>query len=132
MLAFVMAAGSLLAGVHQRVAMDTLGRVFMTGGAVPPFAVGGKRFGESVSGGSPNPSLQPLAVALLDARIEGGSVLTFEWPGVGAARAECAGRPSLAPGDLSAMSDHGYRLRAESFLELHARWGPHSIDRCDC
>ena len=59
--------------------MDNLGCVFITGGLVPPFAVGGKRFGEFVSGGSPNPSLQALAVALLDAQIDGGFLLTFEW-----------------------------------------------------
>ena len=51
---------------------------FITGSVVPPFAVGGKRFGELVSGGSPNPSLQALAVALLDAQIEGGFLLKFE------------------------------------------------------
>ena len=45
---------------------------------MPPFAVGGKRFGEFVSGGSPNPSLQALAVALLDTQIEGGFLLKFE------------------------------------------------------
>ena len=53
-LAFVTAASSLLAGGHHRVVMDNLGCVFITGGLVPPFAVGGKRFGEFVSGGLPN------------------------------------------------------------------------------
>ena len=60
-LAFVMAASSLLVGGHHRVVMDNLGCVFITGGLVPPFAVGGKRFGEFVSGGSPNPSLAVAA-----------------------------------------------------------------------
>ena len=52
--------------------MDNSSCVFITGGLVPPFkfAAGGKRFGEFVSGGSPNPSLQALAVTLLDAQIE--------------------------------------------------------------
>ena len=95
-LAFVMAAGSLLAGYT----MVTLGRVFMTGGAVPPFAVGGKRFGEFVSGGSPNPSPQALAVALLDAQIEGGFLLTFEW-----VPRELNVRPSAGRLPLARVSD---------------------------
>ena len=58
-LAFAMAGSSLLAGGHRRVVMDNLGRVFITGGLVPPFAVGGKRLSELVSGGSPNPRCRP-------------------------------------------------------------------------
>ena len=55
--------------------------VFITGCVVPPFAVGTvgcKLFGVFVSGGPPKLSLQTLAVALLDAQIEGGFLLTFE------------------------------------------------------
>ena len=122
-LAFVTAASSLLAGGHHRVVMDNLGCVFITGGLVPPFAVGGKRFGEFVSGGSPNPSLQALAVALLDAQIDGGFLLTFEWvPREQNVRADYLSH-------VSAMRHHGYRLRVELFRALDERWGPHSIDR---
>ena len=51
--------------------MGNLGCVFITGGVVPPFAV--DRIGGFVLGASPNPSLQALAVALLDAQMEGGN-----------------------------------------------------------
>ena len=118
-----MAASSLLARGHQRVVMDNLWRVFITGGIVPPFAAGGKRFDEFVSGGSPNPSLQALAVALLDAQIDGGFLLTFEWmPRKQNVRADYLSH-------VSAMRHHGYCLRAELFHALDERWGPHSIDR---
>ena len=53
--------------------------MFISAGVIPPFAVGCKRLGEFVSGGSANPSLQALAVALRDAHIEGGFLLTFWW-----------------------------------------------------
>ena len=59
--------------------MDNLGCVFITGGVAPPFAVGGKRFDKFVSGGSPNPSLQALAVAFLDTQIGAGFLLTSDW-----------------------------------------------------
>ena len=91
--AFVVAAGSLLAGGHHRVVMDNLGSVFITGGAVPPFAVGGKRLGEFVSGRSPNPSPQALIV---DAQIGGGVHLTLERVPREVNQRACAGRLPLA------------------------------------
>ena len=122
-LAFAMAGSSLLAGGHRRVVMDNLGRVFITGGLVPPFAVGGKRLSELVSGGSPNPSLQALAVALLDAQIDGGFLLAFEWvPREQNVRADYLSH-------VSAMRHPGYRLRTELFHALDERRGPDSIDR---
>ena len=59
----------LPAGADQRVMMDNLGRVFITGSLVLPSAAGFrcKRFGEFISSESPNLSLQALTVALLDA-----------------------------------------------------------------
>ena len=123
MLAFVMAAVALLAGGHHQVVMDNLGCVFITGGVVPPFPVGGKLFGVFVTGGSPNPSLQALPVALIDAQTEGGFLLTFEW-----VLRELNVRADYLS-HVSAIRHHGYRLRAELFHALDTRWDPHSIDR---
>ena len=50
----------------------------LRGAPVRRGTVGGKRFGAFVSGGPPKRSLQTLAVALLDAQIKGGFLLTFE------------------------------------------------------
>jgi hypothetical protein len=58
-----------------------LGRrtTFILGGVVPAFAVGGKRWGELVSGGSAVPALQRLAVAELhDLQLTGNRPLFSE------------------------------------------------------
>ena len=120
---FVTAAAHLLVGGRHRVLMDNLGCVFIMGGVVPPFAVGGKQWGEYVSGGSPNAELQRLAVQLLDLQFARGFSLVFEW----------------VPRDLNVRADflshasemrhHSYSLRAEWFAYLDGLWGPHSVDR---
>ena len=46
---FITAVLPLLRGGRFRVFMDNLGRVFILGGVAPPFAVGGKQWGEYVS-----------------------------------------------------------------------------------
>ena len=103
--------------------MDNLRCVFIMGGVVPEFATGGRAWGEFVSGGSPNPELQRLALHLLDLQIEHGFTLTFVW----------------VPRDLNVRADylshaselqhHGYRLLEEWFAYLDGLWGPHTIDR---
>ena len=75
----VSAMAHLLRGERHKVAMDNLGRVFILGGGVPSFATGGRECGELVSGGSPNPDLQRLALHLLDLHVEFDSPLTFVW-----------------------------------------------------
>ena len=55
--AVIEAVVHLLSGGRHRVIMDNLGADFINCGVVPSFAVGGKAWGEFVSGGSPNPAL---------------------------------------------------------------------------
>ena len=120
---FVAAVAHLLRGGRHRVLMDNLGCVFIMGGVVPPFAVGGKQWGEYVSGGSPNAALQQQAVQLLDLQQAHDFTLVFEW----------------VPRDLNVRADylshasemrhHSYRLREEWFAYLDGLWGPHSVDR---
>ena len=120
---FVTAVAHLLRGGRHRVLMDNLGCVFIMGGVVPPFAVGGKTWGEYVSGGSPNAALQQLAVQLLDLQHAQGFSLVFEW----------------VPRDLNVRADylshasemrhHSYSLRPEWFAYLEGLWGPHTVDR---
>jgi hypothetical protein len=79
--------------------------------------------GEFVSGGSPNPYLQGLAVLILDLQYTHWFLLTFEW----------------VPRDLNVCADflshaleffqHSYRLCEECFAYLDWLRGPHSIDR---
>ena len=85
--------------------------------------MGGKAWGEFVSGGSTNPDLQHFALHLLDLQVEHGFSLTFVW----------------IPRDLnvradyllhvSAMLHHHNRLREEWFAYLDGLWGPHTVDR---
>ncbi len=49
--------------------------MFIQGGVVPDFAIGGKQWGEFVTGGSPNPDLQSLALRLFQAQLDGVFVL---------------------------------------------------------
>ena len=76
---FIAAVWPLLGKGRFRVVMDNLGCVFILGGVVPPFAVGGKAWGEFVSGGSPNPDLQRLALRIHDSQLEHGYELVAEW-----------------------------------------------------
>ena len=50
---------------HHQVVMDRPGCLFITGGVLPPFAVEGNRFGELVSCGSLDLSLQALDTSSL-------------------------------------------------------------------
>ena len=76
---FILLIRNLLRGGAHRVVLDNLGCVFILGGVVPPFAVGGKVWGEYVSGGSPNPDLQHLALQAFDAQLACGFSLQAVW-----------------------------------------------------
>lgn len=120
---FVFLACLLLAGGRHRLVMDNLGCVLILGGFVPPFAVGGKSWGEYVSGGSPKPALQALALRIFDAQDEHGFTLVPEWrPREQNVRADYLSH-------VSAMRHHDYRVRTRCFAVLDRMWGPHSIDR---
>jgi hypothetical protein len=71
------AIAPLLSGGRHKVVMDNLGCVFIMGRVVPPFATGARQWGKFVSGGSPNPYLQRLAVLILDLQYTHGFRLTF-------------------------------------------------------
>ena len=120
---FLLAFAAYLARGRHRVIMDNLGCVFIMGGIVPPFAVGGKQWGEFVTGGSPNPTLQLYATRIFDLGIRYGFELVFEW------------RPreqNILADYLShvvEMFHHHYGLKRHLFRTLDDRWGPHSIDR---
>ena len=113
----------LLSGGRHKVVMDNLGCVFIMGGVVPPFATGARQLGEFVSGGSPNPDLQRLAVFILDLQYTHWFRLTSEW----------------VPRDLNVRADflshtleysqHSYQLCEKCFAYLDGLWGPHWIDR---
>jgi hypothetical protein len=57
----------------------SLGCVFIMGGVVPPFATGARQWGKFVSGGSPNPDLQRLAVFILALQYTHWFRLTSKW-----------------------------------------------------
>ena len=117
------ALAPLLRGGRHKVVMDNLGCVFIMGGVVPPFAAGGKQWGEFVSGGSPHPELQRLALHLLDLQVEHGFSLTFVWvPRDLNVRADYLSH-------VSEMRHHHYSLLEECFAYLDGLWGPHTIDR---
>ncbi len=52
--------------------LDNLVCVFILGGVVPNFATGNKRWGEFVTGGSPNPALQSMACELFQLQLDNG------------------------------------------------------------
>jgi len=123
---FVLAVAPLLRGGRFRLFLDNLGCVFILGGIVPPFAVGGKQVGEFVSGGSPNSALQDLALRLFQAQLDGGFELQAVW---------IPRELNLRADYLSHVADmrhHDYRLRPELFRRLDAEWGPHTVDRFAC
>jgi hypothetical protein len=119
----ITAVAHLLRGGRHRVVMDNLGCVFIMGGVVPSFAVGGKTWGEFVSGGSPCPALQRLAVQLLDTQLAHQFTLVFQW----VPRDQNVRSDFLS--HASEMRQHAYRLRHDWFAYLDGLWGPHSIDR---
>jgi hypothetical protein len=121
--AFIAAVGPLLAGGRFRVFLDNLGCVLILGGVVPSFAVGGKVWGEFVSGGSPDPALQRLAVEIFDAQLRHWFTLQAVWrPRELNVRADYLSR-------VSAMLQHDYCLLPSLFRWLDERWGPYTIDR---
>ena len=123
---FIIAVAPLLRGGRFRVFMDNLGCVFILGGVVPPFAVGGKQWGEYVSGGSPDRALQRLALRLFEAQVQGGFTLQAVWvPRLENVRADFLSHASEA-------RQHDYCLLPALFRWLDERWGPHTIDRFAC
>ena len=120
---FIAAVWPLLGKGRFRVVMDNLGCVFILGGVVPPFAVGGKAWGEFVSGGSPNPDLQRLALRIHDSQLEHGYELVAEWrPRDENVRADFLSH-------VAEMRHHDYRLIPRFFRMLDMLWGPHTVDR---
>lgn len=120
---FLHAVRRLLRGGRHLLVMDNLGCVFILGGAVPAFARGGRPWGEFLSGGSPNPELQRLAIAIADLQDEGDFSLVPVWrPREENVRADFLSR-------VSQLQLHDYRLRPGVFAALDALWGPHTIDR---
>lgn len=120
---FILAIAPLLRGGRFRVFLDNLGCVFILGGIVPAFATGGRQWGDYVSGGSPNPALQALALKLFQSQLDGGFSLQAVWlPRELNTRADYLSR-------VSEMRHHDYRLRPQIFRLLDEAWGPHSIDR---
>jgi hypothetical protein len=123
---FIFGVAQLLRGGRFRLFLDNLGCVFILGGVVPEFAVGGKQWGEFVTGGSPNPDLQSLALRLFQAQLDGDFVLQAVWlPRALNVRADYLSR-------VSEMRHHDYQLLPELFRSLDADWGPHSVDRFAC
>jgi hypothetical protein len=120
---FVEAVRALLQGGRHLLVLDNLGCVFILGGTVPAFARGGRREGEFLSGGSPQPELQRLAISIADMQDEHRFSLVPIWrPREENVRADFLSRVSL-------LQLHDYRLRAGAFRWLDSLWGPHTIDR---
>jgi hypothetical protein len=89
----------------------------------PGVRLGGRPWGDFVSGGSPQPELQRLAIAIADLQEQEGFSLLPVWrPQEENVRADFLSRVSL-------LQLHDYRLRPAYFGLLDARWGQHSIDR---
>ena len=121
--AFIAAVAHLLRGGRFRVFLDNLGCVFIMGGVVPEAAIGGRQWGEYVTGGSPHPELQRLALQLFSAQLAGGFTLQAVWqPRELNIRADYLSR-------VATMLHHEYRLLPALFRWLDERWGPHTIDR---
>lgn len=123
---FVLAVAPLLRHGRFRLFLDNLGCVFILGGVVPDFAVGGKRLGEFVTGGSSNPGLQALALRLFQAQLDGNFELQAVWlPRELNGRADYLSR-------VSEMRHHDYQLLPDIFGSLDSAWGPHTVDRFAC
>ncbi len=102
--------------------MDNLGCVFVMGGFIPSFATGGRAWGEFVSGGSPNPDLQRLAVHMIVLQIEHQISFTFVWVPLNLnVRADFLSH-------VSEMRHHHYSLLEQWFAYLDWLWGQHTID----
>ena len=122
-LLFIRAARVLLGRGRHRLIMDNLGCAFILGGVVPPLAVGGKRWGEFVSGGSPDPALQRLAPELHDMQLAHGFTIVPVWrPREENVRADYLSH-------AAEMRHHDYRIPADLFRDIDAAWGPHTVDR---
>ena len=120
---FIAAVRALLRGGRHLLVLDNLGCVFILGGAVPAFARGGRPWGEFLSGGSPQPELQRLAISIADMQDEGAFTLVPVWrPREENVRADFLSR-------VSQLQLHDYRLRPGVFALLDSLWGPHTIDR---
>jgi hypothetical protein len=120
---FITAVAHLLRGGRFRVFLDNLGCVFIMGGVVPEAAIGGLPWGEYVTGGSPHPELQRLALQLFSAQLEGGFTLQAVWrPRELNVRADYLSR-------VATMLHHEYCLLPALFRWLDDCWGPHTIDR---
>jgi hypothetical protein len=120
---FIATVCGLLRGGRHLLVLDNLGCVAILGCVVPAFARGGRVWGEYVSGGSPNPRLQRLALAIHDLQEVGGFALVPVWrPRTENVRADFLSR-------VSTLQLHDYRLRPAVFGMLDAEWGPHTIDR---
>jgi hypothetical protein len=120
---FVSAVCALLRAGRHLAVLDNLGCVLILGGIVPEFARGGKAWGEFSSGGSPQPELQRMAIAIADMQEQGDFTLIPVWrPREENVRADFLSR-------VSQLQLHDYRLRPAWFRLLDEMWGPHSIDR---
>ena len=120
--ALIATVAPLLRGGRFRVFLDNLGCVFILGGVVPEAAIGGLAWGEYVTGGSPDPELQRLALQLFENQLAGGFSLQAVWqPRELNVRADYLSR-------VAAMLHHAYRLRPALFRWLNKRRGQHSID----
>ncbi len=102
--------------------LDNLGCVFILGGGlVPDFAVGTKRWGEFVRGGTPNSALQSMARELLQPKLDGEFEQQADWlPRERNNRADCLSC-------VSEMRHHDYRIL---FRKLDAFWP--ILDRMLC
>jgi hypothetical protein len=120
---FIRAVRVFLGRGRHRLIMDNLGCVFILGGVVPPFAVGGKQWGEFVSGGSANPALHKLAIELHDLQLAHGFTLVPVWrPREENVRADYLSH-------VAEMRHHDYSIPPRVFAALDAAWGPHTVDR---
>ena len=97
--------------------------VCILGGKVPPFAVGGKQWGEFVFRGVPDPKLQKLATTILDLQEKHWFTLLPEWQ-----QREKNVRADYLSHVLE-MRHHRYSLHKGIFQGLDQVWGPHSVDR---
>ena len=87
-----------------------------------------RQWGGLVSGGSPYPELQRLAVPMLNAQIKHAFSLALVW----VPKPERPRDLNVRAGYLSRAGEgqqHHYTVRADRFAGLDGLWGPHPIDR---
>ena len=90
---------------------------------VPEFAVGQKPWGEFVTGGSPNSTVQSLALRIFQAQLD----CIFELHAVWLPRELNSRTDYLSL--VSELLHNNYLLRPELFQQLDSAWGPRSVDR---